>query len=104
MDQIVDLITTPSELDQASIVCLIKNLYPSSKVSTESTLKVLGAFGHGQSRATFSTQAWLLRWLVMVYDVLQDPKILSQAYSVLFNLLDTIAIRYLPNLFGITMY
>lgn len=93
IDQIVDLITTPNELDQASTVCLIKNLYPSGKVSVDSTLKVIGALGHGQTRATFSTQAWLLRWLVMVYDVLEDPKVLSQAYSVLFNLLDTIAIR-----------
>ena len=94
LDEIVDVITSPSELDQASIVSMIKSLYPSSQVSVESTLKVVGALGHGQSRASFTTQAWLLKWLIMVYDCLEDPKVLSQAYSFLFNLLGTIAIRY----------
>ncbi len=89
----MDLITIPNELDQASIATLIKNLYPSSKVSDETALKAIGALGHGQSRASFVTQTLLLKWLVMVYDVLENPKVVSQAYSFLFNLLGTIAIR-----------
>jgi hypothetical protein len=32
----------------------------------------------------------------MVYDVLENQRVLSRLYSVLFNLLDTIAIRYAP--------
>ena len=31
----------------------------------------------------------------MIYEVLEDANVLSQLYNVLFNLLDTIAIRYM---------
>lgn len=91
--EIIDIVTQPNELDQASIAALIKNLYPSSQVSDGTTIKVIGSLGHGQSRPSFTVQALLLRWLVMVYDVLESQKVVSQAYSFLFNLLDTIAIR-----------
>lgn len=93
IDEIIDLITLPNELDQASIAALIKNLFPSSRVADKTTIKVIGALGHGQSRASFTVQTLLLKWLVMVYDVLESQKLVSQAYSFLFNLLDTIAIR-----------
>jgi hypothetical protein len=36
----------------------------------------------------------LLRWLVMVYDILESYTALSQLYGVLFNLLDMITLRY----------
>lgn len=39
-------------------------------------------------------KALLLRWLVMVYDVLDSYDVLSQLYGVLFNLLDMITLRY----------
>jgi len=84
----------PNELDQASIANIIRNLYPATKVSDDTVVKVVGSLGHGQSRAAFPVQTMLLKWLVMVHGVLEDQKILSQLYSFLFNLLDTIAIRY----------
>lgn len=93
IDEIIDLITLPNELDQASTAALIKNLFPSSRVADKTTIKVIGALGHGQSRASFTVQTLLLKWLVMVYDVLESQKLVSKAYSFLFNLLDTIAIR-----------
>lgn len=93
IDEIIDLITLPNELDQATIAALVKNLFPSSRVAYKTAIKVIGALGHGQSRASFTVQSLLLKWLVMVHDVLESQKLMSQAYSFLFNLLDTIAIR-----------
>jgi centromere protein I len=94
LDMLVELITTPNELDQASTTTIIRNLYPASKVSDDVVVKVVGSLGHGKAKAAFPAQAALLKWLVMVYDVLENQRILSQLYSFLFNLLDTIAIRY----------
>ncbi|KFZ20172.1 hypothetical protein V502_03299 [Pseudogymnoascus sp. VKM F-4520 (FW-2644)] len=93
LDELVDIVTLPNELDQASIANIVRNLYPAAQVSDETLVKVIGSLGHGQSRAAFPVQSLLLKWLVMVYDSIRNPKILSHAYSFLFNLLDTIAIR-----------
>ncbi len=93
LNVLIDLITLPNELDQASTATIIKNLYPAGKVSDECVVKVVSSFGHGLAKAGFPAQAALLKWLIMIYDVLETPSILSQLYAVLFNLLDTIAIR-----------
>lgn len=93
LDELVDVVTLPNELDQASLANLVRNLYPAAQISDDSLVKVIGSLGHGQFRIAFPVQALLLKWLVMVYDSLKTPKILSHAYSFLFNLLDTIAIR-----------
>lgn len=94
LDKLVDIVTLPNELDQASIANIIRNLYPAAQVSDDSLVKVIGSLGHGQSRAAFPVQSLLLKWLVMAHDSIRNPKILSHAYSFLFNLLDTIAIRF----------
>ncbi|KFY67817.1 hypothetical protein V496_01400 [Pseudogymnoascus sp. VKM F-4515 (FW-2607)] len=93
LDELVDIITLPNELDHASIASIVRNLYPAAQISDDTLVKVIGSLGHGQSRAAFPVQSLLLKWLVMVYDSIMTPKILSHAYSFLFNLLDTIAIR-----------
>lgn len=62
-------------------------------MSPNVVLHVVSALGHGALKAPLSLQAALLKWLVMVYHVLETPAVLAQAYSVLFNLLDTAAIR-----------
>jgi centromere protein I len=84
----------PNELDQASVATLIRNLYPAGRVSDDVVVKVVGSLGHGKAKAAFPAQAALLKWLTMIYDILENQKILTQLYSVLFNLLDTIAIRF----------
>jgi centromere protein I len=94
LDVIVDLITLPNELDQASIGALIRNLYPTSKISDECIMKAVGSLGHGQIKPSYPSQAALLKWIIMVYDFLENPKILERLYSVLFNLIDTVALRY----------
>lgn len=95
LDELVDIVTLPNELDQASIANIIRNLYPAAQISDDTLVKVIGSVGHGQSRVAFPVQSLLLKWLVMVYDSIRNPKILSHAYSFLFNLLDTIAIRFI---------
>lgn len=91
--RLVDLLTVRNHLDQASLAAIVRNLYPSAKVSDEVVLRFVGALGHGQLKPSLPLQSLFLRWLVMVYHMLQNPAILSQAYGVLFNLLDTAAIR-----------
>lgn len=93
LDDLLALVTAPSLLDQASLGVLLRALYPVTRVSSRHVLRVVGALGHGRLKPTMQIQALLLRWLVMVYHVLESPAALSQAYPVLFNLLDTAAIR-----------
>ncbi|PQE16553.1 Mis6 domain-containing protein [Rutstroemia sp. NJR-2017a BBW] len=97
LDKLVDIITLPNELDQGSIGKLIKNLYPVDKVTDSIVIKVIGCLGHGKAKPSYASQAALLKWLILVYDVLANQKILSQLYAVIFNLLDTIALRYGPS-------
>jgi centromere protein I len=91
--RLVDLLTVRNHLDQASLGVIVRNLYPSGKVGDEVVLRFVGALGHGQLKPSLPLQALFLRWLVMVHHLLENPTILSQVYGLLFNLLDTAAIR-----------
>ena len=93
--QLVDLVAAPSLLDQASIGTLVRNLYPAGDVSRDVVLRVVAALGYGALKPTLGVQAALLRWLVLVFHTLGERAVLWRAYPVLFNLLDTAAIRYL---------
>lgn len=91
--QLVDLVAAPSLLDQASLAAVVRALYPRERVPGAVVLRVIAAFGHGALKPSLAVQAALLRWLVMVYHVLEERAVLARAYLVLFNLLDTAAIR-----------
>ncbi|KAK4175726.1 Mis6-domain-containing protein [Triangularia setosa] len=91
--RLVDLLTQHNHLDQASLSAITRNLYPLGKISDEVILRIVGALGHGHLKPSFPLQSLFLKWLVMVYHLVQNPAILSQTYGVLFNLLDTAAIR-----------
>lgn len=93
LTRLIHLITRPNHLDQATRGVTVRNLYPAAKVPKETLLDVLGCLGHGELKPSLAIQALLLRWLIMVYNVLEEPGVLSQAYAVLFNLLDTAALR-----------
>jgi centromere protein I len=99
LTELVDLVTSRTYLDQASLNAIVRSLYPASEVSRALILRVVGSFGHGELKPSYGIQSALLRWLVMVYHVLETPAVLSQAYPVLFNLLDTGALRYIPKIF-----
>ena len=72
---------------------VIKNLYPSKKVSTGIVSKVVCSFGPSKTKPSPATQNLLLRWLILVCEDLEDPTCLSRLYSVLFDLLDMISLR-----------
>ncbi|KAK3995030.1 centromere protein I [Cladorrhinum sp. PSN332] len=91
--RLVDLLTVRNHLDQASLGALVRNLYPLGKVGDEVVLRFVGALGHGHLKPSFPLQGLILRWLVMVHHLLENPNILSHVYAILFNLLDTAAIR-----------
>ncbi|KAH9221070.1 Mis6-domain-containing protein [Leptodontidium sp. 2 PMI_412] len=93
LELLMDIITRPNEVDQSSLGNLIRNLYPATRVPDIIAIKVVGSLGHGLVKPSYSAQAALLKWLIMVYDVLENQKVLSQLYSVLFNLLDVSALR-----------
>jgi centromere protein I len=92
--RIISLITTKTELDQSSITTIIKNLYPAERVSSDIIISVVGALGQGgKKKPSASTQAALVKWLAAIHEVLDDQRILTRFYAVLFNLLDMITIR-----------
>ncbi|RCI08824.1 hypothetical protein L249_4840 [Ophiocordyceps polyrhachis-furcata BCC 54312] len=91
--QLIDLVALPSLLDQASLATVARNLYPKGSVSRPVVLRVVCALGHGVQKPSLALQAILLKWLVMVFHLLEERAVLTRAYPVLFNLLDTAAIR-----------
>ncbi|TQS37680.1 hypothetical protein Golomagni_01837 [Golovinomyces magnicellulatus] len=94
LDKLIDLITTlPRGLDQSSRVRLINNLYPINKVSNTVLFKVVSSLGHCTSKVPYTSQAALLKWLIMIHDLVEDQSVFSKVYGILFNLLDTVAIR-----------
>jgi len=93
LKDLITLVTSPTFLDQATLNSIIKTLYPTGRLSSDVVLKVVGCLGHGQLKPSLPIQAALLRWLVMVYHVIDNPAIFSRAYAVLFTLVDTAAIR-----------
>ncbi|KAI1754469.1 Mis6-domain-containing protein [Xylaria castorea] len=93
LSELIDLVTTPNFLDQASLVTIIKNLYPATSVSGDLIIKVVGCLGHGKLKPSLTIQAALLKWLIMVQHVTENRTCFLQAYPVLFNLLDTAALR-----------
>lgn len=93
LGQVIKLVTMPNFLDQASLAAMIRAMYPVTKVSRDQVLAVVAALGHGKLKPSLTLQGALLKWLIMVYHVLETPSVLGQAYPVLFNLLDTAGIR-----------
>ncbi|KKA25385.1 Mis6 domain protein [Rasamsonia emersonii CBS 393.64] len=93
LEQLIDIITKPNHLDQATITTLIKNLYALEKIPSIIVTKIVGCLGPSKSKPSPATQALLLRWLLLVYDCLEDQSHLSKLYAVLFNNLDMISLR-----------
>ncbi|KAL1999306.1 hypothetical protein VTN02DRAFT_4714 [Thermoascus thermophilus] len=93
LDRLIDIITKPNHLDQTTITTLVKNLYPVEKVSSSIVTKVVGCLGPSKGKPSPATQALLLRWLILIYELLDDASHLSKLYAVLFNHLDMISLR-----------
>ncbi|KAI9697992.1 MAG: hypothetical protein M1836_004345 [Candelina mexicana] len=93
LNKIIDIITRPHYLDQTSITSIVKNLYPATKVHPDVIVLIVGGLGPGRTKPSLPTQASLLKWLIMVYEILEDSEILSKLYGILFNMLDMISLR-----------
>ncbi|KAI8633173.1 Mis6-domain-containing protein [Xylariaceae sp. FL1651] len=93
LNELVDLATTTSFLDQASLASIIRSLYPATSVSGDLVIKVVGCLGHGKLKPSLNIQAALLKWLIMIQHIVESRTTLSQTYPVLFNLLETAVLR-----------
>ncbi|KIV98314.1 uncharacterized protein PV09_09840, partial [Verruconis gallopava] len=91
--RLVRLITAKTELDQRSIINLIKHLYPSNRVDNGVIIYIINTLGQAKGSPPPSVQAALVRWVTAIYYILQEPAILSRFYGVLFNHLDVISLR-----------
>lgn len=80
-------------IQQSSSTRLIKNLYPASKVPSSVVSRIICSLGPTKVKPAPAVQALLLRWLILIYDELEEPAILSKLYAVLFNHLEMISLR-----------
>lgn len=71
----------------------MKNLYPAERISSKFVTQVVCCLGPSKSKPTAATQALLVRWLIVAYDILEDKNHLGKLYAVLFNHLDMISLR-----------
>lgn len=91
--RVVYLVSHKNQLDQSSVTTLIKNLYPSQRVPADVIITVVGALGQGKGKPSPASQNALVKWLVTVHGITDDPNVLPRLYGVLFGMLDTFSIR-----------
>lgn len=93
LKRLLEVLTCANALDQTTQKALIKILYPADQVPSHLICVVVNGLGYGSRKASVSSQQLLLKWMIMVYDNLEDPSIFSSLYSVFFNLLDMNSLR-----------
>ncbi|PWY80946.1 Mis6 domain protein [Aspergillus sclerotioniger CBS 115572] len=93
LERLLKLLTTHNALDQGTVTTLVKNLYPVERISSKIITQVVCCLGPAKTKPSAATQALLVRWLILVYDFIDDGSHLSKLYAVLFNYLDMISLR-----------
>ncbi|KAK2803846.1 hypothetical protein FQN50_006853 [Emmonsiellopsis sp. PD_5] len=94
LNRLLTTITKSKHLDQTTITTLIKNLYPSTRIPPHTVSKIISSFGPSHTtKPSPATQSLLLRWLILVYEDMEDQSHLSRLYAVLFDYLDMISLR-----------
>jgi centromere protein I len=93
LGRLLKVLTTKNNLDQGTVTALIKNLYPQERVASKHVTQVVCCLGPSKSKPSPATQALLVRWLILAYDLLDDKTHLGKLYAVLFNHLDMISLR-----------
>ncbi|KAI2819332.1 hypothetical protein CBS115989_4429 [Aspergillus niger] len=93
LERLLKLLTTHNALDQGTVTTLVKNLYPLERVPSKLITRVVCCLGPAKTKPSPATQALLVRWLILVYDYLDDKAHLAKLYAVLFNYLDMISLR-----------
>ncbi|KAJ5341637.1 hypothetical protein N7541_010761 [Penicillium brevicompactum] len=93
LTRLLKILTTKNNLDQGTVTTLVKNLYPQERISSKNVTQVICGLGPSKNKPTPATQALLLRWLILSYDLLRERAHLAKLYAVLFNHLDMISLR-----------
>jgi centromere protein I len=93
LGRLLKVLTTKNNLDQGTVTALVKNLYPQERVASKHVTQVACCLGPSKSKPSPATQALLVRWLILAYDLLEDKTHLGKLYAVLFNHLDMISLR-----------
>jgi centromere protein I len=93
LGRLLKVLTAKSHLDQGTTTTLVKNLYPQERIASKHVTQVVCCLGPSKSKPSPATQALLVRWLIMTYDLLEDRTHLGKLYAVLFNHLDMISLR-----------
>ena len=93
LGRLLKVLCTRNNLDQGSVTSLVKNLYPRERVSSKLVTRVVCCLGPSKAKPSPATQALLVRWLIVVYDLLEENGHLGKLYAVLFNHLDMISLR-----------
>jgi len=91
--RLLKILTTKNNLDQGTVTTLIKNLYPQKRIASKNVTQVVCCLGPSKNKPSPATQALLLRWLILSYDLFEERAHLAKLYSVLFNHLDMISLR-----------
>ncbi|CAG8053338.1 unnamed protein product [Penicillium nalgiovense] len=91
--RLLKILTTKNNLDQGTVTTLIKNLYPQERIASKDVTQVVCCLGPSKNKPSPATQALLLRWLILAYDIFEDRTHLTKLYAVLFNYLDMISLR-----------
>jgi centromere protein I len=91
--RLLKILTTKNNLDQGTVTTLIKNLYPQKRIASKNVTQVVCCLGPSRNKPSPATQALLLRWLILSYDIFEKKSHLAKLYAVLFNHLDMISLR-----------
>ena len=90
---VIEFVIRDRVLRGTAVERLVENLFPAEAVSDDVVIKVVVGLGQGAGKATPWVQRHLLRWLIIVYEVLEHRAVLSTLYGTLFNLLDMLSLR-----------
>lgn len=93
LKRLLEVLTSPNSLDQTTQKALITILYPADRIPSHLICLVVNGLGYGSRKAPVSNQQLLLKWMIMVQDGFEDPSVLSDLYSIFFNLLDMNSLR-----------
>ena len=93
LSRLLKILTAKNKLDQGTVTTLVKNLYPQGVIASKHLTWIICCLGPSKSKPSAATQALLLRWLILCYDIMAEKTHLSKLYAVLFNHLDSISLR-----------
>ncbi|KAG0038181.1 hypothetical protein BGZ82_000862 [Podila clonocystis] len=91
-DQLIDLLEVilAGKIDDITTRKLVKILLPRQRVPENCAIRILGSLG---KHLSFSTQAALLRWIILVYDLFDSRSRFQRLYGVVFHYLSYETLR-----------